>query len=78
VAIDPVSKTQLRKLGRAVRTLRLASGFSQERFAEVCEVHRTHMGEIERGEVNLSWDSFSRMARGLRVKPSEVLERAGL
>lgn len=70
--------TQLRKLGRTIAARRAEMNFSQEDFAEACDIHRTHMGEIERGEVNLSWQSLSRVARGLRMKPSALFLRAGL
>lgn len=70
--------SQLRKIGRAVAARRRELKISQEDFAETCDLHRTHMGEIERGEVNLSWQSLARVARGLKLKPSALLLRAGL
>jgi transcriptional regulator with XRE-family HTH domain len=69
---------EVRRLGGAVRTARKARGFSQEDFAEVAGIHRTYAGAIERGEVNVSWQNISRVARALRLRPSELLRRAGL
>lgn len=37
-----------------MRELRLKRGWSQEEFADHCGIHRSHMGEIERGETNLT------------------------
>ena len=41
-------------LGSRIRELRLRKGWSQEQFADICDIHRSHMGEIERGETNLT------------------------
>jgi transcriptional regulator with XRE-family HTH domain len=48
------------KLGRAVRRLRTDAGYSQESFADACELHRTYIGEI-----NISLDNLERIARTL-------------
>src|SRR5438874_516099 len=39
-------------LGARIRELRLKRSWSQEEFADVCGIHRSHMGEIDRGETN--------------------------
>ena len=36
-------------VGARIRELRMARGWSQESYADICEIHRSHMGEIERG-----------------------------
>lgn len=41
-------------LGAAIRAERKAKGLSQETLAEVADIDRTYMGEIERGEHNLA------------------------
>jgi len=71
-------RVQLVKLGRAVAAARRARGFSQEDFAEECEVHRNHIGQIERGEVNVSFASLRKVARGARVRLSVLIGQAGL
>ena len=42
------------ELGDRIRMLRLRKKLSQEKFADLCKIHRSHMGEIERGETNLT------------------------
>lgn len=69
---------ELRRLGAAIRAGRQEMKLSQEDFAERCEIHRTYIGAIERGEPNVSWENISRVARALRVKPSALIARAGL
>ena len=64
------------RLGRAVRRLRRAAGYSQEAFADHVRVHRTYMGAIERGEVNVSLDNIERLAHGLGLTPGDLLVRA--
>lgn len=72
------STAQLRRLGKTLRAVRLELQLSQETLAEEAEIHRTYVSQIEAGTVNLSWDTLSRLAQALRLKPSALLLRAGL
>lgn len=56
-----------RRLGRNVRAIRHARGFSQEDFADHLGFHRTYLGSIERGERNLSLRSLEALADALAV-----------
>lgn len=62
-------------LGSTIRDLRKQLGISQEMLAERSELHRTYIGGIERGERNVSLENIVRIARSLRVSPSQLLER---
>ena len=53
--------------GRAVRRLRIEHGWSQERLAEVAGIHRTYVGDVERGLRNVSLVNIERLARALSV-----------
>ena len=66
------------KLGEAVRARRLELDVSQEKLAEMVEVHRNYVGKIERGEQNLTIETLVRFAKTFRCKPSELLGEAGL
>jgi len=44
----------LRRLGTAIRQSRRKKGWSQERLSFECELHRTYVGAVERGERNIS------------------------
>src|SRR5438270_13905581 len=46
---------QLAAVGARIRELRLKQGFSQEAFADSCGINRSHMGEVERGECNVTF-----------------------
>jgi transcriptional regulator with XRE-family HTH domain len=70
--VDDTHQGLLRALGRRVRELRQAQGFSQEAFADKCGVHRTFMGTVERGESNLSFQNIARVAETLDVSLSTL------
>ena len=53
---------------------RLAKGLSQEDLADLCGLHRTYVGSVERGERNISIDNMERLALSLDV-PLEKLIR---
>ncbi len=69
---------ELRKLGRTIRAARKEMGMSQEYFAERADIDRTYVSRIEAGQVNLSWENISRIARALKTKPGALLTIAGL
>jgi transcriptional regulator with XRE-family HTH domain len=43
-----------RHVGKRVRQLRLKKGWSQDLFADKSGLNRAHVGEIERGEANVT------------------------
>jgi transcriptional regulator with XRE-family HTH domain len=54
-------------LGARIRDLRLKKGWSQEAFADICGIHRSHMGEIERGETNVTLSTLLVVAQHLEI-----------
>jgi transcriptional regulator with XRE-family HTH domain len=60
--------------GNRVRELRLQRKFSQEKLAELADLHRNYVGGVERGERNVSLLNIVKLARGLKVRPSELIE----
>lgn len=66
-----------RAFGRSLLAYRKARGLSQEAFAEVLGFHRTYMGDIERGERNLTLRSVERIARRIEEEPLSLLRSGG-
>jgi transcriptional regulator with XRE-family HTH domain len=66
-------KDLLAKLGKRVHELRAAKQWSQEEFAHISGFHRTYIGQIERGEKNLSFGNLVKIASVLGVTPSDLL-----
>ena len=53
--------------GQAVRRLRTARGLSQERLAEDVGIHRTYVGDVERGLRNVGLLNVDRIATALET-----------
>jgi transcriptional regulator with XRE-family HTH domain len=61
-------------LGARIRELRLKKGWSQEEFADLCGIHRSHMGEIERGETNLTLSTMLVISHKLNISISSLFK----
>jgi transcriptional regulator with XRE-family HTH domain len=65
--VATASNEDLRALGVAVRTLRLARSLTQERLAEAAGLHTTYISGIESGQRNVGFINIARLARALGV-----------
>jgi transcriptional regulator with XRE-family HTH domain len=70
---DPVSQAT-RILGERVRQRRHALGLSQEAMAHQIGVHWTFLGQVERGQRNISLHNLLKLARGLGVDAAELVK----
>lgn len=59
--------------GRRVRYFRKLKALSQEELADACDLHRTYVGGIERGERNVSLNNIERIAKALDVPVAYLL-----
>lgn len=62
------------RFGARVRELRKSRGYSQEAFAAHCELDRTYIGSIERGERNVALRNIESIAKGLDMTISKLME----
>jgi transcriptional regulator with XRE-family HTH domain len=60
------------RFGKAVRQKRHKLGVSQEALADLCELDRTYIGGIERGERNVALVNIEKIARALKLSMSEL------
>lgn len=63
----------LTDLGLRIRDRRLARKWTQAELAERCELHRTFIGSVERGERNVSVLNLRLIARVLRVSLADLM-----
>ena len=61
-------------LGENIRTHRRKAGWSQEKLAEKSDLHHNYIGDIERGEENVSVDALVRIATALKVELSDLVK----
>jgi transcriptional regulator with XRE-family HTH domain len=57
-----------------LRKARQERGISQEALADLCGLHRTYVGSVERGERNISIDNMERIASALGMDVLELLK----
>jgi transcriptional regulator with XRE-family HTH domain len=59
--------------GKRLRQLRLEKGISQEKLAEIADLHRNYVGVLERGGQNPSLEAICKLAFALKIKAGELL-----
>lgn len=62
-----------REFGERLRSIRQAKELSQEALALACELDRTYIGGVERGERNVSLLNICKIARALGISPKEFM-----
>ncbi len=67
------SKTLLEILSANLREYRRIRGFSQEELAEMCGLHRTYVGSVERQERNVTLSTLEALATALGISAPELL-----
>jgi transcriptional regulator with XRE-family HTH domain len=63
-----------KQIGATIRALRLKRGWSQDVFADRSGLNRAHVGEIERGESNVTIQTLKIIADTLRVKICDLVK----
>ncbi len=60
-------------VGTRIRDARTTRSLSQERLAHLCNLHRTYISSVERGERNISIINLRRIARSLGLTLRDLL-----
>ncbi|MBS0015620.1 MAG: XRE family transcriptional regulator [Arthrospira sp. PLM2.Bin9] len=60
--------------GNNVRDFRKLRQISQDRLAELCGLHRTYIGSVERGERNITLVNAQKIANALSVSLCDLVK----
>lgn len=58
--------------GDVLRKFREGRGYTQEEFAEICDISRAYYGRIERGEHSLTVEKCHQIAQALNVRLADL------
>lgn len=64
---------QYKRLGETIRLYRKQAGLSQEKLAELADLHPNYIGEIERAEEMVSLWALIRIAAALKVRVRDLV-----
>ncbi len=62
-----------KEVGLNIRKIREDKGLSQEKLAALADLHRTYIGQIERGEKNIGLKNLEKIAKALCVNIKDLL-----
>ena len=62
-----------KQIGFNIRQLREGKGISQEQLAAKADLHRTHIGRIERGEKTPNVETVHKIAKALGVEMKDLI-----
>ena len=75
--VAKAKKPALRQaFGLVIRELRTAAGLSQEQLSFLAKVHRTYIGDLERGLKSPTLDVVDAISRALKIEAPELLASA--
>jgi transcriptional regulator with XRE-family HTH domain len=60
------------KLGERLRHIRKEQNLSQEQLGELAGLHTNYIGQVERGEKNVTIESLEKIAAGLNVSMEQL------
>ena len=66
------------RFGLALKRRWQEIGLSQEALAEQAGIHRTYIGDIERGARNLSLENIEKLAKALQISISDLFAKYGV
>lgn len=64
---------ELVEFGDRLRALRENAGLTQESLADAAGLHWSYVGQVERGERNLTYKSLLSLSRGLKIAPASLV-----
>lgn len=61
-------------IGKRIMLRRRELGYSQEYLAELTNLHRNYIGNIERGEKHISIETLDNVAKALNIKLEDIFK----
>lgn len=71
-----IQTTQI--LADNIRKFRNIKGLSQEKLADMCNLHRTYIGSVERGERNVTLSTLEVIADALGISVPKLLTKGSV
>lgn len=69
----PKKSKSIRLIAANIKHFRTQLGISQEYLAELADLHKNYVGQLERREVNISVISLENIAKALKVEVKDLL-----
>jgi transcriptional regulator with XRE-family HTH domain len=66
------------RFGQAIRRRRRELDLSQEQLAEMTELHRTYISNIERGTLNPTLETMEKLVKALSITFAELFTQYGI
>jgi transcriptional regulator with XRE-family HTH domain len=60
-------------LGETIRSIRKEAGLTQEKLAEKADLHHNFIGEVERGNMEISLTSLMKIAKALGIRVRDLV-----
>ena len=70
----PEDRARLRAFGLRMKLLRVSRGWSQEELAEAAGMHRTFIGQVERGQRGMNILGLWRLSRAFGISIGELFQ----
>jgi len=62
-----------KEIGKIIANLRQEQNLSQEEFAELAQIHRTYVSQIERGLKSPTINILVKISKALKINLSEII-----
>lgn len=69
-----MSKRDLQKFGKNLKSIRIEHDLTQLELAEILDMSPNFIGMIERGERNTTVENVYKISRALNVKPEDLFK----
>lgn len=60
------------KFGKNVKKYRLDAKISQEKLADLCDLHRTYISDVESGKRSISLNNIEKIALALKINIQDL------